>query len=726
MSSEYNNFLYFPVNNNEALLNYYTFEKSKVNPFIEYLQKNECNQSNLNAHIHQDIHTKNNSHSNSVKSNNILHDNNKDKYKYLNKYSPNIIDWEISIDDNVGYNNNNMNNNNYISKSPNNKIINPINFDNSILSIDNVKQNRVRSPKILRNNYYKLNNKNNNKNIIDNNELILKKKSILNKYPRSPSPLTKEQNNICQMKYVQYNNNKINNNINHNNLCKKLTSKSPSNNILSSCFKSRKEIECNGNSYNYSTMYSKSPKSSINQNNNKKISFETISNFSNHPFSYIRELNNFQNSTSELNNFEFLTDKPMRNTFKTVYEKDKINYRTNYNNINNEIITTNGKKIKNDIKFNLKEYKPIFPNTQIKSINTNSTNKELIGNIALSPSPQKISNFINKKEYVNGKKSFSPNYFQIKSGNTDNLINSKRCEYEGIFNSNKKNNEYSFNIKSSLPKIINNNSKREFSSNNINDISFGDNDNSDKSSKISFHKYTPIENILPSSINEFNLSKKFLEDSYEIESDPYDNLRNRIISQFSNNKGLYKSINFTKLNTKKISCEYFNYYMIENINKIRVEPISFVPILRSAIGNIKYNNKGKLYYNGKIKVALCKGKQAFDEAISFLEKANPMKPLIYKEELCVEIPKKEKDFKSGDYLKKEINKMIMNGIIIRAFWRDIISDPQINFLLMIVDDNFIRRGAKRKDILNPDMKYFGINSGNMGDNFVCYTVLSDE
>ena len=66
------------------------------------------------------------------------------------------------------------------------------------------------------------------------------------------------------------------------------------------------------------------------------------------------------------------------------------------------------------------------------------------------------------------------------------------------------------------------------------------------------------------------------------------------------------------------------------------------------------------------------------------------------------------------------------GIKIDAFWRDIIKDPEINFLLMIVDDNPIKPGAKRTDILNPKMKYIGINSAYLGSYFVCYIVLSDK
>ena len=98
----------------------------------------------------------------------------------------------------------------------------------------------------------------------------------------------------------------------------------------------------------------------------------------------------------------------------------------------------------------------------------------------------------------------------------------------------------------------------------------------------------------------------------------------------------------------------------------------------------------------------------------------------FRKELCVDISEDETEFKSGDYLREKIKEKIDDGIIVRAFWRDIIKDPEINFLLTIVDDNAIRRGDKRNDILDPNMKYIGINSASLGNNFVCYTVLSDE
>ena len=60
------------------------------------------------------------------------------------------------------------------------------------------------------------------------------------------------------------------------------------------------------------------------------------------------------------------------------------------------------------------------------------------------------------------------------------------------------------------------------------------------------------------------------------------------------------------------------------------------------------------------------------------------KILLYSDNLSkriyVDIPQKEKYFKSRDYLRKEIREKVKNGIIIRAFWRDIIKDPNKFFV----------------------------------------------
>jgi len=211
------------------------------------------------------------------------------------------------------------------------------------------------------------------------------------------------------------------------------------------------------------------------------------------------------------------------------------------------------------------------------------------------------------------------------------------------------------------------------------------------------------------------------------------NIKNDKVSTFSNsNDSSYSFDNsnqkylYRQTQIKNYPSDYFSQYMFEHINQIRNNPKKFIQLIKESISNIGYNKKGNLIYIGDLKVALCKGKIAFEEAIDSLNNTEPMNSLIFKGELCVDIPQKEKYFKSGDYLRKEIREKVKNGIIIRAFWRDIIKDPKINFLLMIVDDNPIKRGDKRKDILDPKMKYIGINSGTLGNSFVCYTVLSNE
>ena len=95
-------------------------------------------------------------------------------------------------------------------------------------------------------------------------------------------------------------------------------------------------------------------------------------------------------------------------------------------------------------------------------------------------------------------------------------------------------------------------------------------------------------------------------------------------------------------------------------------------------------------------------------------------------QLTVELPKNEKEIKDREDLRIKVENMINNGINIKSYWKDIIKDPEISFLLMIVDDNGMRKGMKRRDILNPDNKYIGISSIEINNNFVCYITLSPK
>ena len=767
MTSEYNKLLFTSENTDYELINYYMSNEDKDNPFIKYLPKNAVSQDIINTPIYQEIHTGYNPHSKSMKSLDVSNNNNdineyKTKSEYFNIDSPDIIDCEITMEDdyclNKGNNNNNIiNDYKFYSKSPKcNKNINSIHFDDlSLYSTNkNQYQNKARSPKIVRKNYFKLDSEDDLYNFNDNNDLLFESSNPLSKsYARSPSPpiintnsninILKDSfstNNIHPINNFQYQNNI--NSFQKKNLYKKQMSISPPNkqHMVLSNYKNKNQIDINSNNFTSSTRYSRSPNLKKYNYSNSLLS-NSITGFPNKVNTNNNKNLAYTSPNVNVGDYQYLIDNPVPNTFNSVLNVPDSDANNNKNNIYNNsqynyLLNNRDNNSKNIILTPSKLYRPKFPKSNIN-------NNQYIQKYALSPFPKNVNTFINTNNNINSnnaysnhqktiyqynfQKSLSPKNIQYKTGNNIISTNSKKNKNENILNSN---NKYIPNIKSSLPKISNFSkdiSKKEFLSNNINDISFGDNNNIGNNLKntkifgISSHKSISGENSisLKNDFNPKNLKKSKKLSNNQNEFSDINVNKSKIDTLKTKNK-------FPKKVANKRSFNYFSKYMFESINKIRANPQSFIMNLKNAINNIAYDKKGNLYYNGNIKVALSKGKLAFEEAISFLEKARPMKPLIYKKELCVDIPEKQKDFESGDYLRKIINKMVMKGISVRAFWRDIIKDPQINFLLMVVDDNFIRRGAKRKDILNPDMKYIGINSASMGDNFVCYTVLSDE
>ena len=103
-----------------------------------------------------------------------------------------------------------------------------------------------------------------------------------------------------------------------------------------------------------------------------------------------------------------------------------------------------------------------------------------------------------------------------------------------------------------------------------------------------------------------------------------------------------------------------------------------------------------------------------------------MNKLIFEPKLMVKLPETEEDLINKKYLKLEIKKMKEKGIPIKSYWRDIIKEPETSFLMMIVDDTGIQAGLKRKDILDPNMKYIGISSKFIGKHFICFMTFSES
>ena len=191
------------------------------------------------------------------------------------------------------------------------------------------------------------------------------------------------------------------------------------------------------------------------------------------------------------------------------------------------------------------------------------------------------------------------------------------------------------------------------------------------------------------------------------------------------NKSKTKLKKQVKIKKEELPQDEFSKYIYEHINTIRADPQSFIPNIEEAKKYITRNKNNKLIYKKNIKVTLSQGVLAFEEAISILKMCKPMDKLIFEPYLVVKLPESEEDILDKNYFKNEIKKKMQNGIPIHSYWRDIIKEKETSFLMMIIDDTGLKAGLKRKDILDPNMKYIGICSTNIGKHFVCFLTFSN-
>ena len=206
--------------------------------------------------------------------------------------------------------------------------------------------------------------------------------------------------------------------------------------------------------------------------------------------------------------------------------------------------------------------------------------------------------------------------------------------------------------------------------------------------------------------------------------------------KYSQNQNIDNSINISSndnnnFKTKKlvlnaVPSDNYSKNLLEQINKLRTSPQSYISVIEEAKKNIITDKRGRLVYNGKIKIGLNQGEAAFDNAISYLKGVKPVEKLIFNPYMAVELPKTENEIKYKNDLDLKVENMINNGIYIKSYWRDVIKDPEISFLMMIVDDNGNNSGMRRNDLLDPNMKYIGISSTEINGNFICYITLSTD
>ena len=178
--------------------------------------------------------------------------------------------------------------------------------------------------------------------------------------------------------------------------------------------------------------------------------------------------------------------------------------------------------------------------------------------------------------------------------------------------------------------------------------------------------------------------------------------------------------------TKYNSCTNYPTEMLKILNEIRQNPISFANFIEDSMEYItetmKNGNK-VFYYKKQLKVNINRGEPGFRDAAKELKTRDPLPELEFKNELCVPLPSSKADLQNKNYLKNQINNIRSNRRV-DAFFKDMIKNPEVSALLLMVDDNEKSNGKRRDIILRKDIKYVGISAGEVGGTFVAYFAFS--
>ncbi len=128
------------------------------------------------------------------------------------------------------------------------------------------------------------------------------------------------------------------------------------------------------------------------------------------------------------------------------------------------------------------------------------------------------------------------------------------------------------------------------------------------------------------------------------------------------------------------------------------------------------------------KVALVKGEQAFRDFIEKMKQMNPLNALESKEELKVPIPEEPKTWTDKGSIGEAVSKKkadLKEKFSNFSFHFDVGSpSAEISFILQLVDDTPFK-GSRQKNIINPDLKYVGINSFKVKNKNCGYFLFSN-
>jgi len=201
----------------------------------------------------------------------------------------------------------------------------------------------------------------------------------------------------------------------------------------------------------------------------------------------------------------------------------------------------------------------------------------------------------------------------------------------------------------------------------------------------------------------------------------------------NNNYSKAKSV-IPKDNSEYLTKNEYNNRVFNLINKIRLDPSGYSKIILENIKNIVYethliqnDETGEeedtriCIFKKKVKVTLNKGESSFQEAAKNLESISPMNKFMFKDKIVLPLPNNEEELLDHKLIKKNANEFMKKNKI-NYYFHSYIKNPEVAVLMMIVNDTTNLNSQKRNYLLNPELKYIGINSKFIGKNFIaCFS-----
>ena len=185
-----------------------------------------------------------------------------------------------------------------------------------------------------------------------------------------------------------------------------------------------------------------------------------------------------------------------------------------------------------------------------------------------------------------------------------------------------------------------------------------------------------------------------------------------------------------------VSKNLYNQRVFELINQIRLNPSEYSQTILDNIDYVITETRGIVnketgieekkqinVFKKKVKVNVYKGKESFREAAEILKKTPPMEKLQFNKDIAIPLPDNEEDIINSSFIKSKVNE-IRKHFNINIYFKEYIKNPEIAVLLMIVDDSENFRGKKRECLLNPNLKYIGIDSKFIGTKFIAHLSFS--